>query len=163
MKIHLLIAVGIFVLPSAVSAQINRYSQPAKQTIINTRPSSTSPDLNLMRQALEARQARYDNEVAECQNQTKAMYEAAGTYPATSSLLDGSYNAVTMTSGLCVTRQVFIRNGKAERMIHEDGSSMAFNISTPIINGKCTATRSDAETNTSIYYTIYLMEEIFRK
>ena len=116
-----------------------------------------------MRQVLEAKQVQYDNDVASCQKQTLEMYEAAGVYPVTSTLLDGSHNAVAMTSGLCVTRKVFIKNGKAESMIHEDGSMLTFSTSTPIINGKCMASRPDIETGIAIYYKIYFMEDIFSK
>lgn len=155
----LLAIVALFTLTSRVEAQISRYSTPPTQRVTNTHAPQ---NLELMRQVLEAKQAQYDSEVASCQKQTLEMYEAAGTYPATSSLLNGTHNATVMASGLCTTRKVYINNGKAESMIHEDGSTMQFVMSTPIINGKCMATRQDAETGTTIYYKVYLMEDILK-
>ena len=160
MKILLWTVVILFALSNRVDAQINRYSQPAKQPIINTHAPQ---NLELMRQVLEAKQAQYDTDVASCQKQTLEMYEAAGTYPATSTLLNGTHNAAVMTSGLCANRKVYIKDGKVESMIHESGSTMPFIMSSPIVDGKCMATRQDAETGTTIYYKIYLMEDIFSK
>ena len=160
MKMLLLTAVALFVLSNRVDAQINQYSQPARQPIINTHAPQ---NLELMRQVLEAKQAQYDADVESCQKQTLEMYEAAGNYPATSTLLNGTHNATVMTSGLCANRKVFIKDGKVESMIHESGSTMPFVMSTLISNGKCMATRQDPETRTTIYYKVYLMEDIFSK
>jgi len=114
-----------------------------------------------MQQVLAAKQAQYDKEVSSCQQQTIEMYDAAGIYP--SSLMDGSHVAVASADGLCVSRKVLVKDNKIVNMVHEDGSTMPFTMSTPIQNAKCIATRIDAETGNTIYYKMYFMEDIFKK